>query len=69
MNRRSILFFGLGAMLLVGVVFAVFVTALAHTQEETKEAKIESAMAGGPPEIAKNAAAFLFWSRITTERN
>jgi len=63
MNRRSILFFGLGAMLLVGVVFAVLVTALAQTQEETKEAKIESAMAGGPPEIAKNARIVEFGER------
>jgi len=39
MNRRSILFFGLGAMLLVGLVFAVFVTAFARTQEEPPHAR------------------------------
>jgi hypothetical protein len=50
-------------MLVGGVAFAVFVTALAHTQEETKEAKIESAMAGGPPEIGKNARIVEFGER------
>jgi hypothetical protein len=55
MNRRWMLFFGLRAVLLAGIAFAVLVTAFAGTQEETKEAKIQSAMAGGPPEIAKRA--------------
>jgi hypothetical protein len=55
MIRRRMLSFRLRAVLLPSVAFAVFVTAFAYTQEETKEAKIKSAMAGGPVEIANNA--------------
>jgi hypothetical protein len=55
MNRRWMLYFGFRAVLLAGVAFAVFVMAFARNYEETKEARIESAMAGGPAEIAKNA--------------
>ena len=35
-------------LLLPSVAFAVFLTAFVYAQEETKEAKIKSAMAGGP---------------------
>src|SRR3984893_5778280 len=40
---------------LTAVCFAVFRTGSARTREEAKEAKIERAMSGGPPGIAKNA--------------
>ena len=59
MNRRVMLLlpFPLRTvlLLLMGIAFAVFLTASARTHEETKEAKIKSAMAGGPPGIARNA--------------
>ena len=69
-NRRWMLFLSVRAVLLAGVAFAVFVTAFARTQEEPKEAKIKSAMAGGPPEIAKNARIVEFGERgdLTTLR-
>ena len=69
MNRRMFCF-GLRVVLLSGVAFAVFVISFAHTHEETKEAKIGSAMAGGPPEIAKNARIVEFGERgdLTTLR-
>ena len=58
MNRRS----RVGSVLrtivgvsLTAVCFAVFLTGFARTREEAKEAKIERAMSGGPPGIAKNA--------------
>jgi len=54
MNQRLMLRFALSAMLPMGIAF-VFLSAFARTHEETKEAKIKSAMAGGPPGIAKNA--------------
>jgi hypothetical protein len=70
MNRRWMLRFGLRVVFLAGVVFAVFAISFARTHEEAKEAKIESAMAGGPPEIAKNARIVEFGERgdLTTLR-
>jgi hypothetical protein len=64
------LFLRLCVVLLAGAALAVFVTAFARTQEETKEAEIKSAMAGGPPEIAKNARIVEFGERgsLTTLR-
>ena len=55
MSRRAIVFFRLRATLLPSAAFAVFITTFAYTQEEAKEAKIKSAMTGGPVEIANNA--------------
>ena len=55
MSRRRMLSFRSRAVLLPSAAFAVFVTAFAYTQEEPREAKIKSAMAGGPVEIANNA--------------
>jgi hypothetical protein len=70
MNRRSMMFFGPRSVLLAGLACTVFVAVFVRAQEEEEEAKIKSAMAGGPPEIAKNARIVEFGERgnLTTLR-
>jgi hypothetical protein len=63
MNRRRMLFLRLRVVLLAGAALAVLVTAFARAQEKTEEAEIKSAMAGGPPEVAKNARIAKFGER------